>query len=119
MGVYIPDITVKTLKKVPLKAVEVLLAEGEMYDAELPHWVSVEDSQPNEDETYLVAWVEKHHDCPYTHYYGMLTWNTELHDWLDFDKLKPLHKGDEIEILAWMSLPEPYKGADDETDRCR
>jgi hypothetical protein len=114
MGVYIPDITVEILRKVPLKAIEALLAEGEMYDVELPCWVSVEDSKPNEDNTYLVAWVEKHHNCPYPHYYGMLTWDTEMNDWLDFDKLKPLHKDDEIKILAWMPLPLAYEGVDDE-----
>jgi hypothetical protein len=115
MGVYIPDITVEMLKKVPLEAVEALLAEGEMYDVELPHWVSVEDSQPNDGETYIVAWVEKHHDCPYPHYYGMLTWDTTLHDWQDFEELKPVHKDDEIEIMAWMPLPHAYGGAYDET----
>lgn len=77
-------------------------------------WVSADDELPNENETYIVAWVEKHHDCPYPHYYGMLTWNTELNDWLDFDKLKPLHKDDEIKILAWMPLPHAYEGVYDE-----
>ena len=35
-GVFIPDVTVEMLKKVPLEAIEALLAEGEMYDAEIP-----------------------------------------------------------------------------------
>lgn len=108
MGVYIPDITVEMLKKVPLEAVEALLAEGEMYDAELPQWIPCSkrlpsDDEDDEDNVDVLAWVESEYDARIACCnYGKGVW---------FDAIMDV----KVSPVAWMPLPAPYKkGADDD-----
>lgn len=77
-----------------------------------PKWIPCEESLPDEDGGYLVwaiiSFVPDHVDDPSTYqgitiagYYG----NAHQIKWL----------GTSVEkVIAWMPLPEPMKGADDE-----
>ena len=70
-------------------------------------WILVSERLPEEDGTYLVAWLQRGCKslCDYPHYYGMFEFTDG-----GFDIDVPAgFNGYEIIILAWQPLPEPYK----------
>lgn len=75
----------------------------------MSRWISVDERLPEEDDVYLVAWLTNRTMCPYPHYYAMLTWDTDMEDWLD-KQILPVEAGEQPEFLAWMPLPDFYKG---------
>ena len=121
-GVFIPDVSVKTIKKVPLEAIEALLAEGEIHDVEIPAWIPCSERLPEDNGDYLVcpsnSVLEDYSDfgevmiMPYDADCEAFGWWTERYDPISLGYLES--DFNEFEVLAWMPLPEPWKGADDE-----
>lgn len=102
-GIFIPDITVEMIRKASLEAIETLLVEGEMYDADMPKWIPCSERLPDEFGEYLVT-------------KKAIGWNCEEYNSNDiayFDN-EGFHKADKV--LAWMPLPKPYGGESDETN---
>ena len=75
-------------------------------------WIPCSERLPNEDicNSYLIAWIPANEKviCGLPHYYQVADW--EDGDWTNLD----FCGHEEIVILAWMPLPKPWKGADDE-----
>ena len=66
------------------------------------------DEIPDTEDSYIVAWLlkGKHSRADTPHYYAI--WNYEDGEWqIDMPNV---FDGKEIILLAWMELPEPYKG---------
>lgn len=80
--------------------------------ADIPTWIPCSERLPEEDicNSYLIAWIPANEKvkCGLPHYYQVADW--EDGDWTNLD----FCGHEEIVILAWMPLPEPWKGADDE-----
>lgn len=72
---------------------------------EHPKWIPYWERLPEEDvdDSYLIAWVPSNAKCDHPHYYQVADW--EDGDWTNID----FGDFEEIIILAWMPLPEPYK----------
>ena len=75
-------------------------------------WIPCSERLPEEDicNSYLIAWIPANEKvkCGLPHYYQVADW--EDGDWTNLD----FCGHEEIVILAWMPLPEPWEGADDE-----
>lgn len=86
----------------------------EVDKADIPTWIPCSERLPEEDicNSYLIAWIPANEKvkCGLPHYYQVADW--EDGDWTNLD----FCGHEEIVILAWMPLPEPWKGADDDSD---
>ena len=75
-------------------------------------WIPCSERSPEEDicNSYLIAWIPANEKvkCGLPHYYQVADW--EDGDWTNLD----FCGHEEIVILAWMPLPEPWEGADDD-----
>ena len=71
-----------------------------------PHWVLCSERLPEENGQYLITIKYKHVNDSYEDVY------TEHGEWLDgkWDMFCFGHCGEVEDIIAWLSLPEPYKG---------
>lgn len=129
-GVFIPEISVETLKNASLDTIEDffsrILNDGDVaiWDAELPRWIPVTERLPDDLAEVNVTWVN-HNPEPYydfvkdkaftataIHYRNKWYWSSSrcadiLAEYMknDFDEID-----EGIEIIAWMPLPESYKG---------
>lgn len=105
-GIFIPDITVEMIRKASLEAIETLLVEGKMYDVDMPKWIPCSERMPETGTSVLMAsrqgWVAE------GEYKGILD---GCHLWTEYMWRASLTNG---EIIAWMPLPKPYEGADDD-----
>lgn len=102
-GLFIPEITAEMFRNGCLEGIEALMAEGEIYDIDYTGWIPVSERLPDTSEQVLVTvlWREPYVHCEVT--LGEYWDNGEAWgDWKDG------------EIIAWMPLPEPYKGGDAE-----
>ena len=68
----------------------------------LPHWIPVTERLPNRDELVLVTYktTSKIHLCKYIDDGSENSWWSYIDDCCAWNNV----------ILAWMPLPEPYKG---------
>lgn len=111
-GVFIPDVSVKTIKNVPLEAIEALLAEGEMHDVEIPAWIPCSERLPNkESATYLI--------CTDGGYMCSCRWTNDMyglssHEWSEWG-WHIMDTPQYAKVVAWMEL-EPWKGTDDDSN---
>lgn len=76
-----------------------------------PHWIPCSERLP-EDYTNVLAWFEYYrygdYNCMYqTH--GIGSYASEYNSWL-INGEPGWHK---LQVIAWMPLPEPWKGADE------
>lgn len=60
-GLFIPDITAEMFRNGCLESIEVLMAEGEIYDIEYSPWIPIK-TRPCTDEEYEE--FGKYSDCP-------------------------------------------------------
>ena len=101
------------LKKLGLLDVN---SEGFYTDTFRGGWISADNRLPSKEDTYLVAWVEQHHVCPYPHYYGLAHWHEDKQEWGALTWLSCACIAKDIDILAWMPLPDFYwEGVKNET----
>ena len=90
-GLFIPDITVEMFRNGCLESIELLMAEGEIYDIDYSRWIPVYESLPTYTGLYLVS-------------------IDDLVTTMSFDGAGFRNHGSvRVEVDAWMSLPEPYK----------
>ena len=71
-----------------------------------PHWIPCSERLPEENGQYLITIKYKHVNDSYEDVYA------EHGEWLDgkWDMFCFGHCGEVEDIIAWMPLPEPYKG---------
>ena len=108
-GLFIPEITAEMFRNGCLEGIEALMAEGEIYDIEYePQWIPCSERLPEEDyvliskklskisgDKWCVAIAIRMTD-PRS---GKVNWRDTGFGVIQDDK-----------VLAWMPLPEPYKG---------
>ena len=80
-------------------------------------WIPVRERLPEDEKEYLVT-LEKVHGTP-EKLYGIANylkfgnagyWNEKKYGYLEWDKYSDGHGGTKMyKVIAWMSLPEPYK----------
>ena len=89
-----------------------------------PHWIPVTERLPENNDPVNVTWVNRNpevyymniKDKPFTataHYHrGHWYWYSSVtQDYLDeYGEWTPDLVDKDVEIIAWMPLPEPYKG---------
>ena len=89
-----------------------------------PHWIPVTERLPENNDPVNVTWVNRNpevyymdiKDKPFTataHYHrGHWYWYSSVtQEYLDeYGEWTPDHVDKDVEIIAWMPLPEPYKG---------
>lgn len=121
-GVFIPDVTVEMLKKVPIKAIEALLSEGEILDIDIEEikesayqrglgqnkWVPVSERLPEEDLPVLVA-VKREDILPKGVKEQTYSYVTDIDVYDDGNFY--VHKN---KVVAWQPLPEAYKESEEE-----
>lgn len=102
-GVFIQDVTVEMLRKAPLEGVEDLLANGMMKNAEHNEWIPCSERLPEEFEHVLTCddYRHIHMMC----FIGYTKDGTPIWTSIEDDRLE-LYGW----TVAWMPLPEPYKG---------
>lgn len=126
-GLFIPEITAEMFRNGCLESLETLMAEGEIYDIECSPWIPVSERLPEELVPVNITWVnhnpesyyEDIKDKPFTatgvYFNGQwYWWSTLCTDILaeyshNYDDIID----NDIEIIAWQPLPEPYKEADE------
>ncbi len=69
----------------------------------LPHWIPVEKERPKEDGEYIVTIQCEHVDGWDDYVTGFAEWNGDGWDLVSY------YLG-QIKAVAWMPLPEPFKG---------
>lgn len=100
-GLFIPEITAEMFRNGCLEGIEALMAEGEIYDIDYTGWIPVSERLPKELEEVLVC---------VTHNGKSKMAVSCRRDYNYWDSLGR----DIIGEMAWMPLPEPYKGDDTE-----
>ena len=100
-GVFIEGITVDMLRNACLEAVEELMNEGDMVDMEVKpnEWIPVGERLPSESGWYFVTVQGMERVSDMVWYYH------ESNEWNGVSETQ--------KALAWMPLPEPYKGGDE------
>ena len=126
-GVFIPDITVEMFRNASLESIEDLMARGEMEDILLPsaqpepRWIPCSERLPEERDWYLgifkepdTGWINP---IPFICDYllGTKTKATTKEGWIlkgHTDREEYIDYYFNLECVAWMPLPEPYKGGE-------
>lgn len=112
-GLFIPGITSEMFRNGCLESIETLMAEGEIYDIEYSKWIPVSERLPEKYGEYLITWTTSSSKKPFISICECeetLVYNHENNrfnvEWLfdDYIKCYP-----DIEVIAWMPLPKPYK----------
>ena len=86
----------------PNEANAIMDAFDEYVDSNEPHWIPVTDGLPERDELVLVTYktTDKIHLCKYLGDGSENQWWSYIDDCCAWNNV----------VLAWMPLPEPYKG---------
>lgn len=84
---------------------------------DIPRWIPVTEKLPEEDKEVLISYRYKEGEGDTSHvnigintYGAMYTGLTRVKDWRTPFKYFHLN----YEVIAWMPLPEPYKGGAEE-----
>lgn len=111
-GLFIPEITSEMFRNGCLESIEALMAEGQIYDIEHSLWTPISKEMPDEElpedfQRVLITVIN---------YAGDKVVRTAI-----YINLKRMFRVEgssnfwqvgEKGLLAWMSLPEPYKQQD-------
>lgn len=122
-GLFIPEITAEIFRNGCLESIEALMAEGEVYDIEYdpksaqPDWIPCSEGMPEEHEwigtkkfgTTISKEVYVTFETPdgerFTRHISFQNGKLSA---VDEQHMKVWYKG--AKPIAWMPLPEPYKG---------
>ena len=108
-GLFIPGITVEMFRNGCLESIEALMSEGKLFDIETDWaWIPVSEMLPKEEEgTYWVCTdAGTQYECRWVHHWwedSETGWHWHIFD-IPFGE----------KVIAWMPLPEPYRGDADE-----
>lgn len=115
-GLFIPEITAEMFRNGCLESIEALMAEGKIYDIEYSPWIPVSERLPRASEIVLLSLPEhtmidgeECYPCVICGHYiggnseewGISDGTTVGYGLVAYKHCKP---------IAWMPLPEPYKG---------
>lgn len=114
-GLFIPEITAEMFRNGCLEGIEALMAEGEIYDIDYTGWIPCSERLPEEENTYIVAFDKR---CLREDEIQVSDAIWKDNQWQyqmleSFEKRMPrlvVEPIKELKIIAWMPLPEPYKG---------
>lgn len=105
-GLFIPNITSEMFRNGCLEGIEALMAEGEIYDIECDpsaqRWIPCSERLPEPGVYVLVDGA----DIPGGYRFPLIDKICDDGEWLNCD-------GSEWSAVAWMSIPEPWKGERD------
>lgn len=102
-GLFIPEITAEMFRNGCLEGIEALMAEGEIYDIDYTGWIPCSERLP-EPRMAVLGYAPRYQNIYALYYDTVLGWMV----WSPIrDDCFPNSQG---EIVAWMPLPEPYKG---------
>lgn len=101
-GLFIPEITAEMFRNGCLESIEALMAEGKIYDIDYSPWIPVSEKLPKEFDDVLCSTDSD--EIFIAKYLGKMNDGTDCFD--DDDGM--MWEGD---VIAWMPLPQSYKGA--------
>lgn len=112
-GLFIPEITAEMFRNGCLESIEVLMAEGEIYDIEYSRWTPVSEKQPQDpckdygiEDGDMYFSISKKYLITINGKVTIGRWVRQRNRglrWQDYGEKKY-----EIFPTAWMPLPEPY-----------
>lgn len=131
-GLFIPEITAEMFRAGCLESIEALVAEGEIYDIEYEpkhktgRWIPCKERLPEDIRPVIVTWkntdpasyyqyiVGKHFTGTACYKNGKWYWySSTTEDMLaEYGRYDSEEFDEAIECIAWMPLPEPYRGED-------
>lgn len=107
-GLFIPGITTEMFRNGCLESIEALMSEGKIFDIETDWaWISVSEMLPEETGRYLGYVSNRSVESPYG-YIITCGYYAKLNYWATDDEVASNN------VVAWMPLPEPYRGGDSE-----
>ena len=110
-GLFIPGITAEMFRNGCLESIEALMSEGKIFDIEYDMvWTPVSEGLPKITEHHVsevvICYLANGAYCFGSleeNPFGQTRWSCERDD----EYHQPVGK-----VLAWMELPEPYRGGD-------
>ena len=100
-GLFIPDITAEMFRNGCLESIEVLMAEGEIYDIDYSPWIPVSEKMPGHYEVVLA--------CCNDDFVTLASFSCKEDRWECLTNMSSdTHFPENEEVIAWMPLPEPY-----------
>ena len=122
-GLFIPDITAKMFRNGCIEGIEALMAEGKIYDIDYSPWIPCSERLPDDLEPVNITWVNRNPEGYYAdikdktftataHYFkGRWYWySSTCQDYLEeYGRCDVDEIDTDIEVTAWMPLPESYK----------
>lgn len=83
-----------------LEGIEALMAEGEIYDIDYTGWIPVSERLPKTGDSVLVTYSDGE---------VSIVWDARPKAWGKYEKANNL-----IFPVAWMPLPDPWNGGEEE-----
>jgi len=108
-GLFIPDITAEMFRNGCLESIEVLMAEGKIYDIDYSPWISVSEKMPGHYEVVLA--------CCNDDFVTLASFSCKENRWECLTNMSSdTHFPKNEEVIAWMPLPKPYKAESEAQD---
>ena len=121
---FVIDSAIKTLEQEPTNKIEESNFSQEQYLADIqsaydcgfeagkkaeqePRWIPVSEKLPEDDKDVLIFTIA---ESIYKACHSLKEWTEDHYEWFVIGTIGWSLTYEEDEVLAWMPLPEPYKG---------